>query len=94
MRAINADDLRSRMYHEAFEKDTDMQKWDSGCWIRYKLFENVLDEQPTIEIDCDEKEIGYAECANAMLKMWIDNVVTDGEYNRIMDRLNVYWEGR
>ena len=34
------------------------------------------------------KEIGYAECANAMLKMWIDNVLTDGEYNRIMDKLN------
>lgn len=36
------------------------------------------------------KEIGYAECANAMLKMWIDNVLTDGEYNRIMDRLNTH----
>ena len=36
------------------------------------------------------KEIGYAECANAMLKMWIDNVLTDGEYNRIMDKLNAH----
>ena len=36
------------------------------------------------------KEIGYAECANAMLKMWIDNVLTDGEYNRIMDKLNTH----
>ena len=40
------------------------------------------------------KEIGYAECANAMLKMWIDKVLTDGEYNRIMDKLNAYWEER
>lgn len=38
------------------------------------------------------KEIGYAECANAMLKMWIDNVLTDGEYNRIMDRLNAHYD--
>lgn len=37
------------------------------------------------------KEIGYGECANAMLKMWIDNVLTDGEYNRIMDRLNAHY---
>lgn len=37
------------------------------------------------------KPIGYQECANAMLKMWIDNVVTDGEYSRIMDKLNSYW---
>ena len=36
------------------------------------------------------KEIGYAECAYAMLKMWIDNVLTDYEYNRIMDRLNAH----
>lgn len=49
MRAIDADDFGNRMYHEVFEKDTDMQKWDSGCWVRYKLFENVLREQPTIE---------------------------------------------
>ena len=47
-RLIDADILENRMYHEAFEKDSDMQKWDSGCWIRYKLFEKVLREQPTV----------------------------------------------
>lgn len=49
MRLIDADDFGNRMYHEAFEKDSDLQKWDSGCWIRYKLFENVLREQPTVQ---------------------------------------------
>ena len=49
MRVIDADALGNRMYHEAFEKDSDLQKWDSGCWIRYKLFENVLKETPTID---------------------------------------------
>ena len=59
MRLIDADDFGNRMYHEAFEKDSDLQKWDSGCWIRYKLFEKVLREQPTVEPeiircrDCD-----------------------------------------
>ena len=57
MRLINADALRQRMYHEAFETDTDMQKWDSGCWIRYKLFENCIDEQPTISPD-DVRGVG------------------------------------
>ena len=33
-------------------------------------------------------EIGYLDCSNALLKMWIDNVLTDGEYKRIADRLN------
>ena len=48
-RLISAENLSHSMYHEAFEKDTDLQKWDGGCWIRYKLFENILEEQPTIE---------------------------------------------
>lgn len=48
-RLIDANALRERMYHDAFETDTDMQKWDSGCWIRYKMFENAIDDAPTIE---------------------------------------------
>lgn len=47
MRLIDADALRARMYHESFETDSDMQRWDSGCWIRYKLFEKCLNEQPS-----------------------------------------------
>ena len=50
-RYIDADALRQRMYHEAFETDTDMQKWDSGCWIRYKLFENCIESAPTVSPD-------------------------------------------
>ena len=52
-RLIDADKLSAAMYHEAFEKDSDMQKWDSGCWIRYKMFENVLESAPTI-VDAEE----------------------------------------
>lgn len=36
-------------------------------------------------------EISYIDCSNATLKMWIDKVLTDGEYNRIMDKLNEHW---
>lgn len=49
---------------------------------------NVLKQQSESEI----KPIGYRECSNAMLKMWMDNVLTDGEYYRIMDKLNAKWE--
>ena len=45
---IDRNVLRAKMYQEAFESDTDMQKWDSGCWIRYKLFEKVVDSTPTV----------------------------------------------
>lgn len=51
MRPIDADALKDAMYTETMLKDTDMQRWDSGCWIRYKLFENVLREQPTIDAE-------------------------------------------
>lgn len=40
---IDMNKLRSEMYHEAFETDSKLQKWDSGCWIRYKMFENHTD---------------------------------------------------
>ena len=49
MRLIDADALNDSMYHEAFEKDSKLQKWDSGCWIRYKMFENHLDMAPTAD---------------------------------------------
>lgn len=39
---IKVSDLKEGMYKAAFLTDSDLQKWDSGCWIRYKLFENVL----------------------------------------------------
>lgn len=41
--------LRDAMYHEAFEVDSDLQKWDGGCWIRYKMFENVIDKIPSAQ---------------------------------------------
>lgn len=48
---IDADALRKRMYHDAFETDSNLQRcfWDSGCWIRYKVFENALADAPTID---------------------------------------------
>ena len=45
---IDRNVLKANMYQEAFESDTDMQKWDSGCWIRYKLFKKVVDSTPTV----------------------------------------------
>ena len=52
-------------------------------WREY--FCDLPSAQPEVRL------IDYQDCSNAMLKMWIDNVVTDGEYNRIMDKLNAHW---
>ena len=69
VRLIDANELRRNMYHKAFETDTDMQKWDSGCWIRYKMFDQVLESAPTI-ID-----VGTDELQKALLddktKRWV-----------------------
>lgn len=55
-RLIDADALRQTMYHEAFETDSPMQKWDSGCWIRYKMFERMEETAPTIIPASEEGE--------------------------------------
>ena len=64
--------------------------WDGGYSLsrRADMIERAINNLPSARPEV--KEIGYAECANAMLKMWIDNVLTDDEYNRIMDRLNAH----
>ena len=45
-RADAIDEVSRAMYHQCFECDNgeDMQKWDSGNWFRYKLFENVIEQ--------------------------------------------------
>ena len=77
MGLIEADKLRERMYHDAFEMDSDMQKWDGGCWIRYKMFENAIDDAPTVDAvpvvrckdcknrnryECDHFRLGETKC--------------------------------
>lgn len=41
---ISKSKLNRIMYHKAFETDSDLQKWNSGCWIRYKMFEQAMQE--------------------------------------------------
>ena len=47
---IDKVELKKAMYHESFEKDSELQRWDSGCWIRYKLFENVVESIPVADV--------------------------------------------
>lgn len=76
--------LGNRMYHEAFEKDSDMQKWDSGCWIRYKLFENVLRDTPSVDavevVRCKDCVFGhlYVDVQNGVTDSWIECRNPDG----------------
>ena len=33
----------------------------------------------------------YKEYSYVLMKLWMVNLITDGEYNRIMDRVNAVW---
>lgn len=60
-----------------------------GVFVEYQdVAEKLLNNVPSAEPET--KPISYLDCANAMLMMWMDEVVTDGEYNRIMDKLNAH----
>lgn len=67
-RYIDSDALREKMFHEAFEKDSQDQKWDSGCWIRYHMFENAVDSIPTADV---VEVVRCKECKHSSQKVHI-----------------------
>ena len=87
-RLIRAEALRQRMYHDAFETDTEMQRWDSGCWVRYKMFENALEDAPTI--DAEPVRHGYwinykdehtcSQCYGVVIEEVVDGEWSDYDY--------------
>jgi len=58
-------------------------------WTTLDVMEKIK-ELPSAQPE--EKPIDYQDCSDALLRMWMDNVITDGEYWRIMDKLNAHWE--
>ena len=64
----------------------------SGCdrtQLYIDAYEILKKIQSTIKAENKSTTpIDYEDCANAMLKMWMENILTDAEYNRIMDKLN------
>lgn len=47
-RLIDANAIQNEMYCKSFETDDGRQKWDSGLWIRYKIFEEAIADVPTV----------------------------------------------
>lgn len=35
--------------------------------------------------------LGYRNCADVLLILWMEGILTHGEYSRIMDKLNVFF---
>ena len=70
----------------------DVEGFRSGWAVSRANVECMLKAMPPVTPKQPEyHEIGYRECADAVLKMWMDNVLTDGEHNRIIDKLNAKW---
>ena len=95
MRLIDADALGNRMYHESFEKDSDLQRWDGGCWIRYKLFEKVLRAAPTIDptLPTPSNTLGALDCVERQKA--IDELIAFKEAHKA-DRFTgdfLHWTG-
>lgn len=65
---IDANELRAMMFHGAFEEDSDLQRWDGGCWIRYKMFENALEQIEAADVvpvvRCKDCKWGRKVCGN------------------------------
>lgn len=67
MRLIDADALDREMYRKSFEVDDGRNVWNSGLWIRYKIYEEAVRDAPTIDAvpvirckDCEYmNEFGY-----------------------------------
>lgn len=70
---ISRQALKQAIYHEAFEADTEMQKWDGGCWIRYKLFEKIVDILPSVQ---PEQKIGR----------WIEQTDTQNDVEKRVEK--------
>ena len=49
MKLIDADALDNEMYRKSFETDDGRQRWHSGLWIRYKIYEEASKDAPTVE---------------------------------------------
>lgn len=68
MSLINREALADAMYDEAFEKDSEEQKWDGGCWIRYKMFERVVFDLPSVDavevVRCKDCKFWHEDVAN------------------------------
>lgn len=83
---IDAEKFEREMYHEAFETDSDMQKWDSGCWIRYKMFENCIVQQPTADVvevvrckDCVHRKVNFLATA-AICEKVLHTIENENDY--------------
>ena len=88
MRLIDVEDSKLQTQLKII-REAEYQIYGSGSWGFTAKCERAIEDAPTVHPE--PHEIGYDECANALLKMWMDNVLSDWVYYRIIDKLNEKW---
>lgn len=86
-RYINADALEQEMYHKSFEVDDGRNVWNSGLWIRYKIFEEAIRDASTVDAvpvirckDCIWYDPSKLRCINTRTIEWDpDDFCSSGE---------------
>lgn len=50
---IDANEFRREMFRKCIETDEEVEKgrakWESGLWIRYKVFEDTIKQMPSVQ---------------------------------------------
>jgi hypothetical protein len=64
---------------DCIEEIADKEEWEDVC-------KTTANEIPSAQPQINPAS--YMDCARALLTMWIDNIITDSEYNRIINKLN------
>ena len=73
MRLIDADALEEEMFRKSFLVDDGRNVWNSGLWIRYKIFEEAIRDAKTVDAvpvirckDCKYYETDHFENFNGI----------------------------
>lgn len=53
-----------------------------------------MEETTELKMITYELPIGYKQCADSMLKMYVDGILTDSEYNHIMNKLTMHYKDK
>lgn len=84
--------LEQGLCMDAVSREAVLDEFDKWVNSREKYYEHPVEFARSVmslpPVTPERTTITYKDCSEAMLKMWIDNVLTDGQYNKIMDKLN------
>ena len=72
MRLIDAEDSKLQTQLKII-REAEYQIYGSGSWGFTAKCERAIEDAPTVQPE--SHEIGYYDCSNALLKMWMDNVL-------------------